>query len=497
MRVWLPLTDRPGFLGDSEIVFARDATDGPGTATLESCPVGVGLGFDDVVAHARLVSIEDWPDGVDEEEGVPTVIGVRRRSGRRSLAFEVMAKEKHVDEIAEAIGQQCLDQGADGEGALPGLGLVCVPLEHSGSDASTWAWLKAQEAAVRSQLPGRAGRALTKGRARVRWYFTSVPEMGIEAIPGLRSSHMPVSGQGVEVAVHEANLLFERGSVREAMDVLEASAIRGNPLSLARLALECAATGEWGRLLAMMYWAELGQTWEECPEHLDDGEWEQARDGVRATASMLDAVARFVLDYPAVEAELLEEICGWTEDFPALQMSPIRLSQRAAEKGSVNGLCTWLWAMLKAGDPSSAIEAFERFDRPVASLSSRLKDISPADDDAKQVRSALKERGAWHDGKGARVWAEVQANAGLAHALQGSDDKALALWADAAGSSEEARVGPAVLLAFKGDVVAGRALARDAITAQEWEPILAGMAGDCSPVFTKWREAAQAVSRDD
>ncbi|MBU6151992.1 MAG: hypothetical protein KGR25_11115 [Chloroflexi bacterium] len=171
MRVWLPLTDRHGLLGSSETVFATDATDGPGTATLESCPVGVGLGFDDVVEYACLLSIEDWPDGVDEEEGVPTVIGVRRRSGRRSLVFEVTAKEKYVDEITEAIGQQCLDQGADGEGTLPGTGMVCVPLEHSGSDASSWAWLKAQEAAVKTQLSGTAGRALKKGQAQVRWYF--------------------------------------------------------------------------------------------------------------------------------------------------------------------------------------------------------------------------------------------------------------------------------------------------------------------------------------
>lgn len=488
MRLWIELV--PSRPSASEIVFTEDSPSQPGLAVLQSCPAFVGLGFGDVLEFAYLD--DEGQEAEDPEDGIPTARSIAVRSPRRSLVFSVEGKDKVVDEIAAALGQRCLDAGADGEGILEGLGAVCVPEAHSATDQAAWGWAKAQEVSARADVSRKARSALEKGQAQIQWFVTSVPEMGKHA-PGMLPVDQPTEQEELKVALARAQALFKASRDDEALALLQRSASQGNPLALVQFMMECAGRGEWGRALALSYWTEFSGMWDECPPHLDEAEWHLAAEESAGLGLAISACARLALDHPSLEPELLTIIGFGAMQESDLPLDPTAALRRGADLGSVNALATFLWLSATAGDAVEGSALFERFRPPDVPLQDRLAHAATEGSDSVAMAVELLEL-LVEDVKSSPVdaWSNAQTNAGLLYAMSGDDARALELWKQADGSLE-AKVWPAVLQAFNGDLAGGKAAAEGLLSEDEWEELLSELSCDCGPWFDRWRETVQQI----
>jgi hypothetical protein len=504
-RVWIPLEQSRA--SSNEIVFADPLVGDDRQYRIASNPVFAAIGYDDVVDVRDLADVDAWIAGQEEpsdtEESLPFVTALRTRSPRVTLVFSILgnAKANVIDEISERLGQQCLDNGADGEGLGNATGIVCVPTDFSQFHGQAWQWLFDQLTALTPQLSRSAQSALEKDKAWLSVYFADVPEMSTVVVPGLRSRREERKYlqpdevyEDLDLAVTTASELFSSGSDAEALRVIEHSAYLGNPLSLLHLMLRTIAAGLPGWALAADFWFEVGSYWDDCPSELNPYVWDDEVDDYRNYASTLQAAARLYASEPRHEADVLA-VTGTIAYLLGQHHLAKGVLLRAANSGLTEAMAPALWIDSIIGDPSESLAVFERAHYPQVS-SPDLPPLprSPMFDDAfKELLSNARN-------SGAPERSNVLSNAGLAYALSGNPLRAQELWQEAE-AFVEARWYSAVLLAHQGNMEGAVDRANALIHAEDWSSLEDGvidipdefLESQLRPEYVAWMESAQEL----
>jgi len=500
-RVWIPLSDtRPN---DNEIVFATP--DSSGDFVLNNSPVWAAMGFQDSVRVRGIVDFDDWIDGREDsvewgegagDEALPFVTALERRSDRVTLVFEISgsAKEKVLSEISAALGQQCLDVGADGEGIGENTGMVCVPSEDCNSHTDAWRWLVDQFAVVTPELSKAARGALAKEKAWLSIYFANVPQMSTEFVPGLRGSVSLVANQSLQEIIREAQNLEAASGPLSALQLLERSSYAGNPRALVSFMMRAIANGTPGWALAADYWFSIGGFWDEQPSHIDDEDWNEAVE-LRPTGNVLGGLAHLYASNPAWEPQILYALGAVALSIGEPDFSSFALA-RSSEMQPVSWVvASLMWVEIMHGSEEKALKIFDsKYDSIGADPYMPGFESNPMFDDVLPLFGAMQDPGFQEEER-----LNLLSNAGLAYALSGNDEKAVEIW-NQASQSAQARLFLAVLPAFNGDIAQGIQTAKQTLSRRDWE-VLEGeleeafglMSAKSNANFRRWFETARGI----
>lgn len=504
-RVWIPLSDnRPA---SNEIVFATP--DSSGDYVLNSTPVWVAMGFQDVVTVRAVVDFDDWFNGREDfgkweeweeqgaEEALPFVTALKARSERITLVFEISgsAKAKVLNEISAALGQQCLTAGADGEGVGENAGLVGVPSEFCQTHTAAWRWLFEQFAKITPELSKSARRALAKKNAWLAIYFAIVPQMSTDFIPGLRGSISPGIDGSFQQVNRQAHDLEVNSDSLSAVRLLERSAYEGNPHALVGFMMRAITNGMPGWALAAEYWFSIGGFWDDQPSHIDDDEWDKVAEVLQPTVHLLGGLAHLYTSDPAWEPQVLLGVGTAALSVGDLAFASLACS-RSTELQPVNwAIAPLMWIELMRGNAEKAIAVFDSKYEPRFSAPAMPRlESNPMFDDVLAVFKQAQQPDFQEEER-----LNLLTNAGLAYALIGNQEKAVEFW-NQASQSAQARLFLAVLPAFNGDVAQGVEEAKRTLSRRDWaglEPELEeafGLSpGQTDRNFRRWFDTVREI----